>query len=72
VNLRRLDCEGGAMSDDIGIRKQIAEEFKLEPGSEAIAARIAQGFAQAERGELFDAGQAIRILQERHAQRRTT
>ena len=36
---------------------------------EAIAAQIAEGFAQAERGELVDAEQAIRILQNRRAKR---
>jgi predicted transcriptional regulator len=37
---------------------------------EAIAAQVAEGFAQAERGELVDAEQAIQILQERRAKRR--
>jgi predicted transcriptional regulator len=37
---------------------------------DAIAAQIAEGFAQAEHGELIDAEQAIQILQERHLQRR--
>jgi predicted transcriptional regulator len=36
----------------------------------AIAAQIAEGFAQAERGELVDAEQAIQILQDRRAKRR--
>ena len=36
---------------------------------EAIAAHIAEGFAQAERGELIDPEEAIRILQERRAKR---
>jgi predicted transcriptional regulator len=37
---------------------------------ETIAAQIEEGFAQAERGELVDADQAIQILQERRAKRR--
>jgi predicted transcriptional regulator len=37
---------------------------------EAIAAQIEEGFAQAERGELMDADDAIQILQERRAKRR--
>ena len=37
---------------------------------EAIAAHIAEGFAQAERGELIDPDRAIQILQEHRAKRR--
>ena len=36
---------------------------------EAIAAHIAEGCAQAERGELIDADDVVRILQERRANR---
>ena len=36
---------------------------------EAIAAQIEEGFRQAERGELVDAEQAVRILQARRAKR---
>jgi predicted transcriptional regulator len=36
---------------------------------EAIAAQIEEGFEQAKRGELLDAEEAIRILQERRAKR---
>ncbi|MGD1063303.1 MAG: hypothetical protein ABR860_08570 [Terracidiphilus sp.] len=36
---------------------------------EAIAAHIAEGFAQAERGELIDAEKTVRILRERRAKR---
>jgi predicted transcriptional regulator len=39
--------------------------------TESIAAKIETGFAQAERGELIDAKQAIEILRERRAKRRT-
>jgi len=37
---------------------------------ESVAAHIAEGFAQAERGELVDAEEATRILRERRAKRR--
>jgi hypothetical protein len=37
---------------------------------DAIAAQIAEGFAQAERGELIDAEQAIQMLQDRRAKQR--
>jgi predicted transcriptional regulator len=37
---------------------------------DAIAARIEEGFAQAERGELVDAEQVVSILQDRRAKRR--
>lgn len=36
---------------------------------ETVAAHVAQGFAQAERGELLDADEAARILRERRAKR---
>jgi predicted transcriptional regulator len=36
---------------------------------EAIAAHIAEGFAQAERGELLDPEEAVLILRERRAKR---
>ena len=37
---------------------------------DAIAAQIAEGFEQAERGELIDAEKAIQMLQERRTERR--
>ena len=37
---------------------------------DAVAAHIAKGYAEAERGELVDAEEAIRILQARRAKRR--
>ena len=37
---------------------------------EAVAAHVAEGFAQAERGELVDAEEAARILRERRAKRK--
>ena len=36
---------------------------------EAVAAHVAEGFAQAERGELVDADEAASILRERRAKR---
>jgi len=36
---------------------------------EAVAAHVAEGFAQAERGELVDADEAARILRDRRAKR---
>jgi predicted transcriptional regulator len=36
----------------------------------AIAAQIEEGFEQAERGELVDAVEAVRILEDRRAKRR--
>jgi predicted transcriptional regulator len=53
------------------IHEQFGNDEWLLAEREAIAAQIEKGFMQTERGELFDAEQAIRILQERHAQRRT-
>lgn len=44
------------------------EEWMLAEG-ESVAAHIAEGFAQAERGELIDADDAIRILRDRHSRR---
>lgn len=51
------------------IREQLdLEEWMLEQ-REAIAAHIATGFAQAERGELIDGDAAIGMLRQRRAQR---
>ena len=36
---------------------------------EGIAAHIEKGFAQAERGDLFDGDEAVEILRQRRAQR---
>ena len=41
------------------------------PEREAIAAHIAEGFAQAERGELVDTEEAKRVLSDRRAKRLT-
>jgi predicted transcriptional regulator len=52
------------------IQEQYRNEDWLPADKEAIAAHIAEGFAQAERGELVDAEQAAGILHERKAKRR--
>jgi predicted transcriptional regulator len=52
------------------IQEQYRNEDWLLADKEAIAAQIAEGFAQAERGDLLDAEQATAILQERRAKRR--
>lgn len=51
------------------IHEQYRNEDWMLADKEAIAAQIAEGFAQAERGELVDAEQAIRILQDRRTKR---
>jgi predicted transcriptional regulator len=52
------------------IQEQYRNGEWMLAGREAIAAQIAEGFAQAERGELVDAEQVVQILQERRAKRR--
>ena len=52
------------------IRDQYRNEDWLTAGRDEFAAQIAEGFGQAERGELIEADEAIRILRERRAQRR--
>jgi predicted transcriptional regulator len=54
------------------LQEQYRTEDWMLADREAIAAQIKEGFAQAERGELVDAEQAIQILQDRHAMRRIT
>jgi predicted transcriptional regulator len=52
------------------IQEQHRNEDWMLGDKESIAAQIEEGFAQAERGELVDAEQAIRILLERRTKRR--
>jgi predicted transcriptional regulator len=52
------------------IQEQYRNDDWMLAGKEAIAAQIAEGFAQAERGELVDAKQAAHLLQKRRANRR--
>jgi len=52
------------------LHEQYRNEEWMQADREAIAAQIAEGFAQAERGELVNAEQAVQILQDRRAKRR--
>jgi predicted transcriptional regulator len=52
------------------LREQYRTEGWMLADRDAIAAQIEEGFAQAQRGELVDADEAIQILQERRAKRR--
>ena len=45
------------------IQEQYRNRDWLLADKEAIAAQIEEGFAQAQRGELLDAEQAVRVLQ---------
>jgi predicted transcriptional regulator len=51
------------------ILEQYRNEDWMLADREAIAAQIEEGFRQAERGELVDADQAIRTLQDHRAKR---
>jgi predicted transcriptional regulator len=51
------------------IQEQHRNEDWMLTDKEAIAAQIEEGFAQAERGELVDAEQAVHILQDRRSKR---
>jgi predicted transcriptional regulator len=50
-------------------RKQLRDEAWLLEQREAVAASIATGYAQAERGELMDGEEAIEMLRQRRPQR---
>ncbi len=52
------------------IQEQYRNEEWMLANREAIAAQVEEGFTQAERGELVDADEAVRILQDRRANRR--
>jgi predicted transcriptional regulator len=52
------------------LHEQYRNEEWMQADREAIAAQIAEGFAQAERGELVNVEQAVQILQDRRAKRR--
>jgi Arc/MetJ-type ribon-helix-helix transcriptional regulator len=54
------------------IREQLQREDWLVEQREAVAARIATGFAQAERGELMDGEEAIKMVRQRRAERLKT
>jgi predicted transcriptional regulator len=51
------------------IREQIHGGDWLTEQHEAVAAKIAAGFAQAERGELVEAEEALEMLRQRRAKR---
>jgi predicted transcriptional regulator len=51
------------------IEEQLQSEEWLLANKERISAQIDEGFAQSERGELYDPDEAIRILKERRANR---
>jgi hypothetical protein len=52
------------------IQEQYGNEDWMLADRDDLAVQIEEGFAQAERGELVDAGQAVEILQARRAKRR--
>ncbi len=52
------------------IREQYRTEEWMLTEREAITAQICEGFEQAERGELLDAEEAIRLLRDRRAGRK--
>jgi predicted transcriptional regulator len=52
------------------LQEQYRSEDWMLADKDAIAAQIEEGFRQADRGELVDAGKPIRILQDRRAKRR--
>ena len=54
------------------IREQLHREDWLADQREEVAARIAEGFAQAERGELMDGDKAVEMLRQRRAERLKT
>ena len=52
------------------IHEQYRNEEWMLADRETISAQIAEGFAQAERGELLDGEQGIQALRDRRAKRR--
>ena len=53
------------------IDEQYRNDVWLMADKSEITAQIEEGFAQARRGELVDAEEAVQILQERRAKRQT-
>jgi predicted transcriptional regulator len=53
------------------IHEQFRNDDWLLPDTKAIAAHVEEGFAQAERGELLNADEAVEILKQRRDKRRT-
>jgi Arc/MetJ-type ribon-helix-helix transcriptional regulator len=54
------------------IRAQLHSEAWLKEHRDGVAAQIATGFAQAERGELMDGNAAVEMLHQRRASRSKT
>jgi len=54
------------------IREQLHHEDWLVEQREAVAAQIATGFSQAERGELMDGEEAVKMMRQRRAERLKT
>jgi Arc/MetJ-type ribon-helix-helix transcriptional regulator len=54
------------------LREQLDREDWIADQREAVAAKIASGFAQAERGELMDGEEAIEMLRQRRVERLKT
>ncbi len=51
------------------VEEQLKSRDRMLADRETVAAHIAEGFEQAQRGELIDGDQVVRILQERRAKR---
>jgi Arc/MetJ-type ribon-helix-helix transcriptional regulator len=51
------------------IREQLDLEDWMLAQREGVAAHVAKGFAQSERGELIDGDEAVRILRQRRFER---
>jgi predicted transcriptional regulator len=52
------------------LQQQYGNEDWMLADRDGLAVQIEEGFAQAERGELVDAGQAVQILDARRTKRR--
>ncbi len=72
-----LAIQSGAYRDPAEVLDQVLEMLReqlhrgdwLASQREAVAAKIAKGFAQAERGELMDGEAAVEMLRQRRDQR---
>jgi antitoxin ParD1/3/4 len=75
-----LAIQSGAYHDPVEVldqafeilREQLHRENWLAEPREAVAAKIATGFAQAERGELMDGEAAVEMLRQRRVERLKT
>ena len=57
------------MKDKVSKERTASKQPPAVRKPKGLAAHIAEGFAQAERGELIDPDEAIRILRERRRER---